>query len=252
MHLARCRQSGGVTPSVACGSVGRRARRLGHRSRRGGPQRTRGQWGRPAARWPGRVRCVAAYRRCRRRSRVPGNRPTLGGGPRECVRLGVGVRWVSFTRLRLRFIRSLGVVDRGRLVHIWRIFGVAHCCSLSCALNSSTRRGSRVRARDTWRRARRGAATAVAAVHLLGRDDPDFHCRAELRDNVPRVVEFGWRAKEHQSEIRQKHLRAAAVDDIANLVYRMWIIELHDVRRARERGFLPPTTQGRKRYERQA
>jgi len=83
MHLARCRQSGGVTPSVARGSVGRRARRQGHRSRRGGPQRTRGQWGRPAARWPGRVRCVAAYRRCRRRSRVPASRPTLGGGVRR-------------------------------------------------------------------------------------------------------------------------------------------------------------------------
>lgn len=164
---------------------------------------------------------------------------------------------------------------------------------------------------------------AWVEFEFFGRDEPDFHCRIELRDDVPRVVEWGWRARENQTEIRQKHLRASEVSDIADLVYGMWAIEFHDtwrdkpgtllnnfpgddedqtrrirgflqdlragrrrvsaellrqvaevyranfdaapteavartfgvkqrmaheyVRRARERGFLPPTTQGKKR-----
>lgn len=77
-----------------------------------------------------------------------------------------------------------------------------------------------VRALPTW-----------VEFELFGRDEPDFHCRVELRDDVPRVVEFGWCARENQSEIRQKHLRAAEVSTITNWVYGLFVVELHDVRR---------------------
>lgn len=66
---------------------------------------------------------------------------------------------------------------------------------------------------------------------LRGRTDPDLRCRVELRDDVPRVVEFGWRATESQDEIRQKHLRAASVDEIANLIYGLWVFELRGISR---------------------
>ncbi|OBF91053.1 hypothetical protein A5791_15845 [Mycobacterium sp. 852002-51163_SCH5372311] len=64
---------------------------------------------------------------------------------------------------------------------------------------------------------------------LRGRDYPDFHCKVELRDDVPRMVEFGWRARENQEEIRQKHLRAIEVSAILSMVYGMWVVELRDV-----------------------
>jgi hypothetical protein len=149
---------------------------------------------------------------------------------------------------------------------------------------------------------------------LDGHDEPDFHCRVEIRDKVPRLVELGWCAREHQSEIRQKHLRETEVSTVVNAVYGSWVVEIRDdkgipgiddeqsriirgllhdlragrrhvnaellqqvaavyranfnkapaeavartfgvkqrmaheyVRRARERGFLPPTTQGKKK-----
>jgi hypothetical protein len=99
----------------------------------------------------------------------------------------------------------------------------------------------------------------------FGRDVPDFHCRIELRDDVPRVVEWGWRARENQTEIRQKHLRASEVSDLADLVYGTWIIEFHDAWREgfgtllnnfpgndedqtrRIRGFLQDLRSGRRR-----
>ncbi len=70
---------------------------------------------------------------------------------------------------------------------------------------------------------------AWVELELFGRGDPDFHCRVELRNDVPRMVELGWRAREDQTEIRQKHLRAAEVSGIANLVYGIWVVEFHDV-----------------------
>jgi hypothetical protein len=70
---------------------------------------------------------------------------------------------------------------------------------------------------------------AWVEFELFGRDQPDFHCRVELRDGVPRLVELGWSARETQGEIRQKHLRAAEVSRIANLVYATWVVELRDV-----------------------
>lgn len=64
---------------------------------------------------------------------------------------------------------------------------------------------------------------------FCGQDEPDFYCRVELRDDVPRMVELGWRARENQSEIRQKHLREAEVADLVNIVYGTWVVELRDV-----------------------
>ncbi|MGH3556635.1 hypothetical protein [Mycobacterium sp.] len=70
---------------------------------------------------------------------------------------------------------------------------------------------------------------AWVEFELDGRDEPDFYCRVELRDDVPRVVELGWCARESQSEIRQKHLRAAEVAALVNEVYGTWAVELRDV-----------------------
>ncbi|CAN5150677.1 hypothetical protein BH09ACT8_BH09ACT8_59170 [soil metagenome] len=66
----------------------------------------------------------------------------------------------------------------------------------------------------------------------LGENGPDLHCRIELREDVPRVVEFGWRSTQvRQEEIRQKHLRSISVEGLAETVYGTWVIELRDVSR---------------------
>ena len=75
---------------------------------------------------------------------------------------------------------------------------------------------------------------------LDGHDEPDFHCRVEIRDKVPRLVELGWRARENQSEIRQKHLRETEVSTVVNAVYGTWVIELRDVWRDKP-GMAMPT-----------
>jgi hypothetical protein len=76
---------------------------------------------------------------------------------------------------------------------------------------------------------------------LYGRDEPDFHCRIELRDDVPRLVELSYRASEKQSEIRQKHLRATELAGIVNTVYRQWVVEVRDVWRDEPGGMALPT-----------
>jgi len=63
---------------------------------------------------------------------------------------------------------------------------------------------------------------------LFGLDEPDLHLRMEVRDGVPRVAELSWRARENQSEIRQKQLREVGVNEVANLVYGPWVSELRD------------------------
>lgn len=75
---------------------------------------------------------------------------------------------------------------------------------------------------------------------LDGHDEPDFHCRVEIRDGVPRVVELGWRAREHQSEIRQTHLRETEVSTVVNAIYGTWVVELRDVWRDKP-GMAMPT-----------
>lgn len=75
---------------------------------------------------------------------------------------------------------------------------------------------------------------------LRGRGYPDFHCRIELRGDIPRMVEFGWRSTEDQPEIRQKHLRALEVAAVLDMVYGMWVIEVRDLWRDRD-GIAVPT-----------
>src|SRR4051812_33145124 len=75
---------------------------------------------------------------------------------------------------------------------------------------------------------------AWVEFELDGHDGPNFHCRIELRDDVPQLVELGWRAEEKQTEIRQKHLRATEVSSIVHSVYSTWVIELRDVWRDQE------------------
>ena len=93
---------------------------------------------------------------------------------------------------------------------------------------SFDRDGTTPLAEDEWSPSARMLPMWVE-FEFCGRDEPDFHCRVELRDDVPRVVELGWHARENQTEIRQKHLRAAEVSEIANLVYGMWVVELRNV-----------------------
>jgi hemoglobin-like flavoprotein len=44
---------------------------------------------------------------------------------------------------------------------------------------------------------------------------PDTFIRVELRDGSPQVVELTWTSQPHQTEIKQKHLRAIELDKLA-------------------------------------
>lgn len=61
---------------------------------------------------------------------------------------------------------------------------------------------------------------------MNGHDEPNQYARVEIRDDVPRLVELGWRAGEHQREIRQKDLRETTVSTIVDDVYAMTVIEV--------------------------
>ena len=63
-------------------------------------------------------------------------------------------------------------------------------------------------------------------IEANGHDEPNLYARVEIRDDVPRLVELGWRASEHQREIRQKDLRETSVATILDEVYAMTIIEV--------------------------
>lgn len=65
-------------------------------------------------------------------------------------------------------------------------------------------------------------------LELHGRSEPDLHCRIELRDDVPQLVELSWRARPGQTEIRQKQLRNIDVSEFAGAIYRRWVFELRD------------------------
>jgi hypothetical protein len=61
-----------------------------------------------------------------------------------------------------------------------------------------------------------------------GHDEPNQYCRVEIRNDVPRLVELGWRVSEHQSEIRQKYLRETEVSGILDVLYAMTVVEVRD------------------------
>lgn len=63
------------------------------------------------------------------------------------------------------------------------------------------------------------------------RGGPGLHCRVELRDDVPRLVELGWRAMAGQREIRQKDLRDTEVAALVNTVYGTCVFEMRDMGR---------------------
>lgn len=65
-------------------------------------------------------------------------------------------------------------------------------------------------------------------IEVNGHNEPNLFARVEIRDDVPRLVELGWRASEHQREIRQKDLREQSVATILDDVYAMTIIEVRD------------------------
>lgn len=76
-------------------------------------------------------------------------------------------------------------------------------------------------------------------LEVDGGEEPDFRCRIELRDDAPRMVELGWRARENQKEIRQKHLREVEVAELVNMVYGPWVVELRGVWRDKPGMALP-------------
>src|SRR5262249_10866590 len=47
-------------------------------------------------------------------------------------------------------------------------------------------------------------------------------------DDVPRLVELGWRAGPGQREIQQKDLREAQISTIIDELYAMWVIDIRD------------------------
>lgn len=63
-----------------------------------------------------------------------------------------------------------------------------------------------------------------------GHDGPNQFCRVEIRDDIPCLVELGWRARENQSEIKQQHLRDTQVSAILDVLYAMTVVEIRDGR----------------------
>jgi len=61
-----------------------------------------------------------------------------------------------------------------------------------------------------------------------GHNEPNQYCRVEIIDDAPRLVELGWRVRENQSEIQQKHLRDTQVAAIVDVLYAMTVIEVRD------------------------
>lgn len=62
-----------------------------------------------------------------------------------------------------------------------------------------------------------------------GYDAPNTWTRVELDDEgVPRVVELGWRVRDHQREVRQSDLRETHVSSIIDVLYAGFIIEVRE------------------------
>jgi hypothetical protein len=55
-------------------------------------------------------------------------------------------------------------------------------------------------------------------------DEPGIHARVELRDDIPRLVEVGWRAGPDSREIKPKDLRGHDLSLIIDMLYRRFVI----------------------------
>lgn len=63
-------------------------------------------------------------------------------------------------------------------------------------------------------------------VELFGFDEPDTYCRIELRDNVPRLVEFGFRSGPDAREIMPKDLREVELNSVFDGLYSALVIRV--------------------------
>lgn len=71
-------------------------------------------------------------------------------------------------------------------------------------------------------------------VELFGFDEPDAYARIELRDNVPRLVEFGFRSGPGAREVMPKDLRGVDLYSVIDMLYTGFVIRLdHDDRMVR-------------------
>lgn len=65
-------------------------------------------------------------------------------------------------------------------------------------------------------------------VEFFGYDDPNTWARVELRDQVPRLVEIGWRAGVESREIRPADLRDHDLPAIVDELYAFFVITVVD------------------------
>lgn len=61
-----------------------------------------------------------------------------------------------------------------------------------------------------------------------GHDEPNHYVRIEIRNEVPQVVELGWRSRDSQREVRQKDIRDYQVASAIDVLYGMVVIEMRD------------------------
>lgn len=62
-----------------------------------------------------------------------------------------------------------------------------------------------------------------------GHAAPNTWTRVELDgEGVPRVVELGWRVRDHQREVRQSDLRGTQVASIIDVLYAGFVVEVRD------------------------
>lgn len=70
-------------------------------------------------------------------------------------------------------------------------------------------------------------------VEVFGFDEPDFHVRIELRDNVPRIVSVTWQAGPGSREVMQKDLGAGISAWVEDLYASLVIVVDRDERMVR-------------------
>lgn len=63
-------------------------------------------------------------------------------------------------------------------------------------------------------------------VEFFGFDEPNGYVRIELRDDVPRLVEMGWRAGPDSREVRPRDLRGHDLDSIIDDLYAGFVISV--------------------------
>lgn len=69
-------------------------------------------------------------------------------------------------------------------------------------------------------------------LELFGFDEPNAWARVELRDNVPRIVEFGLRAGPSSREVMPKDLRDIDLYGVVGVLYNGFVIRVdHDAKK---------------------